>query len=104
MDKNFKIIQFLGDPIEVLPRLLNILYSKFGGQENEKGFKVLDKHVRLIQGDGVNMTSIKEITNILEQNGFATDNLVFGSGGKSRDFDFQSLSSIFRWPSTKIRS
>jgi nicotinamide phosphoribosyltransferase len=68
--------------LEVLERLLNILYAKFGGCVNEKGFKVLDKHVRLIQGDGVNMRSIKEIVNILEQSGFASDNLVFGSGGK----------------------
>ena len=59
-----------------------ILYEKFGGTVNEKGFKVLDKHVRLIQGDGVNMESIKEIVNLIERLGFATDNLVFGSGGK----------------------
>jgi len=71
----------IGDPLEVLPRLLNILYSKFDGYINEKGFKVLDKHVRIIQGDGVNMKSIKEILDLLEKNGFASDNLVFGSGG-----------------------
>ena len=72
----------IGDPLEVLERLLNILYAKFGGYVNEKGFKVLDKHIRLIQGDGVNMKSIKDILHMLEENEFATDNLVFGSGGK----------------------
>ena len=41
----------------------------------------LDKHIRLIQGDGVNMKSIKDILHMLEENEFATDNLVFGSGG-----------------------
>ncbi|CAF0814652.1 unnamed protein product [Rotaria sp. Silwood1] len=70
-----------GDPLEVLERLLNILYAKFGGTVNEKGFKVLDNHVRLIQGDGVNMNSIKDIVNLLESKGFSTDNIVFGSGG-----------------------
>ncbi|CAF0869396.1 unnamed protein product [Adineta steineri] len=70
-----------GDPIEVLERLLTILYDKFGGAVNEKGFKVLDKHIRLIQGDGVNMQAIKEILELLERIGFATDNLIFGSGG-----------------------
>ncbi|CAF0892433.1 unnamed protein product [Rotaria sordida] len=70
-----------GDPLEVLERLMNILYAKFGGYVNEKGFKVLDKHVRLIQGDGVNMNSIKNIVNSFELNGFSTDNIVFGSGG-----------------------
>jgi nicotinamide phosphoribosyltransferase len=75
----------LGDPLEVLERLLNILYAKFGGEVNEKGFKVLDKHVRLIQGDGVNLDSIKKIVDQVEKIGFATDNLVFGSGGKISD-------------------
>ena len=70
----------------VLKRLLNILYAKFGGKENEKGFKVLDKHVRLIQGDGVNLKSIQEILHVLEEDKFSADNLVFGSGG--REFPF----------------
>ncbi|CAF1037047.1 unnamed protein product [Adineta ricciae] len=70
-----------GDPLEVLERLLTILYDKFGGHENEKGYKVLDKHVRLIQGDGVNMKSIETIVDLLERIGFSTDNLIFGSGG-----------------------
>ncbi len=73
---------FLGDPLEVLERLLNILYAKFGGHVNEKGFKVLDKHVRIIQGDGVTLKTIKAIVDLIEQIGFSTDNLAFGSGGK----------------------
>ena len=68
----------------VLPRLLDILYAKFGGSVNGKGFKVLDKHVRLIQGDGVNMQSIKEISELLEKKQYSSDNLVFGSGGKRK--------------------
>ncbi len=79
---------FLGDPPEVLERLLNILYAKFGGHVNEKGFKVLDKHVRIIQGDGVNIQSIQDIVNLLEKIGFSSDNLVFGSGGKKVLFIF----------------
>ncbi|CAF4175660.1 unnamed protein product, partial [Rotaria sp. Silwood2] len=70
-----------GDPVEVLEHLLNILYEKFGGHVNEKGFKVLDKHVRIIQGDGVDMKSIKDILDLIERIGFSADNLVFGSGG-----------------------
>lgn len=75
-------LYFSGDPIEVLERLLNILYEKFGGTVNDKGFKVLDKHVRLIQGDGVNMKLIKDITALIERIGFSADNMVYGSGGK----------------------
>lgn len=55
---------------------------------NEKGFKVLDKHVRIIQGDGVNIQSIKEILDLLEKLKFSADNLVFGSGGKKFFFIF----------------
>jgi len=72
-----------GDPLEVLAKLLENLYETFGGSINDKGYKVLDKHVRIIQGDGVNIDSIKNILNRLEQIGFSADNLVFGSGGKS---------------------
>jgi nicotinamide phosphoribosyltransferase len=68
--------------LEVLPQLLTILYEKFGGHVNEKGFKVLDKHVRIIQGDGVNIKSIEQILQLVEKIGFSADNLVFGSGGK----------------------
>jgi nicotinamide phosphoribosyltransferase len=72
----------VGEPLEVIPRLLTILYEKFGGYVNEKGFKVLDKHVRLIQGDGVNLQSIKEITSTIQKLGFSNDNIAFGSGGR----------------------
>lgn len=91
----------LGDPLEVLPRLLDILYEKFGGAENEKGFKVLDKHVRLIQGDGVNMASIKSILKILETNGYSSDNLVFGSGGSLFPFLHSSIFPFFQVVSYK---
>lgn len=80
------ILSFLGDPLEVLPKLLDILYKKFPGSVNKKGFKVLDEHVRLIQGDGVNMGSIKQIINLVEKKGYSTENLVFGSGGTSLPF------------------
>ena len=77
--KNF----FVGKPTEVLERLLDILYRKFGGHVNEKGYKVLDKHVRIIQGDGINIRTIQEILHHIEKLGYSADNLVFGSGGKS---------------------
>ena len=72
----------IGKPTEVLESLLKILYEKFGGTVNSKGFKVLDKHVRIIQGDGINLKSIEEILDHIEKLGFSADNLVFGSGGK----------------------
>lgn len=67
--------------MDVLQRLLNILYTKFGGYINYKGYRVLDQHVRIIQGDGVNLHSIKEIVDLVERIGFSADNIIYGSGG-----------------------
>jgi len=71
-----------GDPASVIIQLLRIMWSKFGGEINEKGYKVLDSHVRLIQGDGVEYNSIKKILEVMKQSGFSADNITFGCGGK----------------------
>ncbi len=43
--------------------------------------KVLN-HVRIIQGDGINEVSIKEILETITILGFSADNIVFGMGGQ----------------------
>lgn len=70
-----------GKPQEVVLEVMKRVYEKFGGSINAKGYKVLDKSVRIIQGDGVNADSIKEILEILKTNGFAAENIAFGMGG-----------------------
>lgn len=70
-----------GDPLEVLPRILNILWDRFGGTTNEKGFRVLDSHVRVIWGDGINYRSIQGILDCLYTLGWSIDNIAFGMGG-----------------------
>ena len=70
-----------GDPKKVLPEILNLLAAKIGYTTNAKGFKVLDPHVRVIQGDGVDVDSLEEILNVLHVAGWSADNLAFGSGG-----------------------
>jgi nicotinamide phosphoribosyltransferase len=70
-----------GKPIRViLDKVVRILDSKFGSTQNMKGYKVLDPHVRVIQGDGVNMDSIDECLWILQQSGYSADNVAFGEG------------------------
>ncbi|CAB4196887.1 PncB Nicotinic acid phosphoribosyltransferase [uncultured Caudovirales phage] len=71
-----------GNPLEVVPKCLYLMEEKFGSTLNSKGYKVLN-NVRLIQGDGVNPTSIKQILNIINFNGFSTTNIAFGMGGAS---------------------
>lgn len=69
-----------GDPVAVVTRVVQILASKFGFTINEKGFKVLNG-VRVIQGDGVNESSIAGILLSLKANQFSADNVAFGMGG-----------------------
>jgi len=48
---------------------------------NAKGYRVLDPHVRLIQGDGMNIDSIARLVDRVIESGFAIDNIAFGMGG-----------------------
>jgi len=70
-----------GDPVLTLLRVFDILFEKFGFTVNEKGYKVLPPQVRVIQGDGVNIHSIRIIYAALKQNGISAENLVLGMGG-----------------------
>jgi nicotinamide phosphoribosyltransferase len=69
-----------GYPAEVVLDCALILASHFGYTVNEKGYKVLN-NVRILQGDGINITSIKQILDYLEGANFSADNVVFGQGG-----------------------
>ena len=69
-----------GDPVAVVHQCLELLDDAFGHTVNGKGYKVL-KHVRVIQGDGVNPQSIRAILERITSAGYATDNVAFGMGG-----------------------
>jgi nicotinamide phosphoribosyltransferase len=70
-----------GDPVETPLRTVKTLWEKFGGNANAKGFRVLDQHVRVIQGDGMNIGSIARLIDRMIEEGFAIDNITFGMGG-----------------------
>ncbi|MHA7818874.1 MAG: nicotinate phosphoribosyltransferase [Erythrobacter sp.] len=70
-----------GDPIKTPLRTVRKLWEIFGGSTNTKGHKVLDDHVRVIQGDGMNIASIEQLVARMIQEGFAIDNIAFGMGG-----------------------
>jgi nicotinamide phosphoribosyltransferase len=69
-----------GNPPEVVLRTLQILDKKFGSFFNKKGYKVLN-HVRVIQGDGINEDSIREILRTATWSGYSATNVCFGMGG-----------------------
>ena len=69
-----------GHPATVVHDCMCILAEYFGYTTNEKGYDVLN-NVRILQGDGINIESIKEILEVLEASNFSADNVVFGQGG-----------------------
>lgn len=70
-----------GEPKEVVVKILDLLGQSFGYTLNNKGYKVLDPHVRVIQGDGINRHSLPEILEAMKVSGWSADNVAFGSGG-----------------------
>ncbi|MFT6334842.1 MAG: nicotinamide phosphoribosyltransferase [Halioglobus sp.] len=70
-----------GDPAMTLLAIFEILFDKFGFKTNSKGYKVLPPQVRVLQGDGVNYESIREIYERLKDAKVSAENLLFGMGG-----------------------
>ena len=70
-----------GDPPSTVAKVLEILGEKFGYKFNDKGFKVLDPHVRVIQGDGIDRKMMELVLLRMHQEGWLADNIAFGSGG-----------------------
>lgn len=59
---------------------IQLLWDLFGGTVNSKGYKQLDPHIGLIYGDSITLQRAEEILSILEIQGFASTNIVFGIG------------------------
>lgn len=70
-----------GNPVTVVKQAIEHLADRFGAQTNSKGYKVLHPSVRVIQGDGINLTSILDILTALELEGWSASNVAFGMGG-----------------------
>jgi len=72
------------DSGEIVPMVLNVLNrlgEAFGTYTNKKGYKVLDDHVRVIQGDGCTPDTIKKVVDAMLRTGWSLDNIAFGMGG-----------------------
>ncbi len=70
-----------GDPLMVVPKCMRILGDRFGATENDKGYNVLNPHVRLIQGDGIDLEMAEMILDALVHDQWSAENIAFGSGG-----------------------
>jgi nicotinamide phosphoribosyltransferase len=69
-----------GEPSEVVLNCVRILEKYFGSVTNAKGFRVLN-NVRVIQGDGIDHSTIRSILTVLYLAGYSADNVAFGQGG-----------------------
>lgn len=72
-------------PEHIVKGSVECLWDTFGGTVNEKGFKTLNQRVGLIYGDSITTDRCNEILKQLAKKGFASDNVVFGIGS----FTFQ---------------
>lgn len=70
-----------GYPPEVVLKVLSILADTFGADENEKGYRILNPKVRVIQGDGIDLTMLETVLAAMKEQGWSADNIAFGSGG-----------------------
>ncbi len=70
-----------GNFFEVIPKIFEILYRKFPGTVNAKGFKLLNEKLGVIQGDGMKPETIKQLYQHVVKLGWSADNLTVGSGG-----------------------
>ena len=76
-----------GNCVEVVTKTVFKLWEIFGGTTNNKGYKVLDPHVKAIYGDSITVQRCEHIYRILMENGFACSNVVLGVGS----FSFQCI-------------
>ena len=62
--------------------IIQTLWNSYGGTVNKKGFKLLDPHVRVLWGDGINDEGIRKICQAVTDAGFSMDCIAtFGMGG-----------------------
>ena len=71
---------------------VQLLWEEFGGTINAQGYKTLNPRVGLIYGDSITLTRCDQILGELMEKGFASDNVVFGIG--SYTFQYQTRDTL----------
>lgn len=66
---------------------LDILWEIFGGTINSKGYKVLNPHIGIVYGDSITLQRCESICNHMMNLGFAVENVVFGAGSYSFQYN-----------------
>jgi nicotinamide phosphoribosyltransferase len=71
-----------GNPVEVVCKTIELLMDKFGYITNSKGYRLLPSYLRVIQGDGISISSISSILEAMTIKGLSAENIAFGMGGE----------------------
>ncbi|MEM7430519.1 MAG: nicotinate phosphoribosyltransferase [Pseudomonadota bacterium] len=71
-----------GNPADIVCESIRRLMDRFGYRENSKGFLVLPDYVRVIQGDGISPTQIRQILSVMKIHRLSAENVAFGMGGE----------------------
>jgi nicotinamide phosphoribosyltransferase len=67
--------------------VIELLWDVFGGTVNSKGYKVLDSHIGAIYGDSISRERAEAICERLASKGFASNNVVFGIGSYTYNYN-----------------
>jgi len=70
-----------GDPLSIIPDILNNIANYYGYTVNSKGYMVLNT-AKVLWGDGINEDTINTICKEVISLGYSIENLVFGMGGE----------------------
>lgn len=77
--------------------------QRFGFTVNSKGYKVLPPQIRVIQGDGINFESTKQIIDAMKEQNQSIDNVTFGmGGGLLQKVDRDVLKFAFKCSAVKV--
>lgn len=88
-----------GDPVKVVcgdpeadteherKGLIECLWDTFGGTVNDKGYKVLASQIRAVYGDSITLQRMTKILELLEAKGFSSENIVFGVGSYTYQYN-----------------
>jgi nicotinamide phosphoribosyltransferase len=70
-----------GDPVNTPVTVVEECLEKFGYTKNDKGYKLLPSHIRVIQGDRIGPREVRDILSLLKYKNISADNIGFGMGG-----------------------
>ncbi|CAD6198594.1 unnamed protein product [Caenorhabditis auriculariae] len=92
-----------GDPVTVVLKILELLYERYPCLTNSEGYRMLPNYLKILQGDGISYESLLTILAAVEEAGWSTDNLVFGSGGALlQKLDRDTQKCVFKCSSVTV--